>query len=487
MLNKFIEYSLQDSKALFNALDRAQTIYSTTHSVDITSILSTSTLSLKIFRQNFLDVEIPILKRSVDSFVRKGYFGGATDYYRAHGKNLHYYDVNSLYPFAMLNPMPLEMINHYKDMSNVNFDSFFGFCLCKIKTPKDIAIPLLPYKVGYKTTFPKGEWTGVYFSEELKEVMKHGYQITPLQGYEFSKTTLFNNYIQHFYNIKKVSNGPERFIAKMHLNQLYGIFGRKQDLIQTKLIKNSELRNYLIKYIVKSRIEINDDLSLILFHNNLNIATVKRLNVEFDSEFANYATSVKSNVAIAAAVTAYARTHMVRLKTDCAASNINVYYSDTDSIFTDKTLPDNLVGVELGLLKDELDGLVINEAYFLGIKQYGYWYQDSQARIFEKSVFAGVKRDSIAFKDVAHIFKGGSVVVSNPARFYKSFKNLDITIKDSIVTVQIEGAKPLVNNVYQPLTVKNLGNLDLHLGLFFRLKSLILRNLKLVRKFFNYD
>ena len=36
-------------------------------------------------------------------FVRKSYFGGATDYYRGHGYNLKYYDVNSLYPFAMKN------------------------------------------------------------------------------------------------------------------------------------------------------------------------------------------------------------------------------------------------------------------------------------------------------------------------------------------------------------------------------------------------
>lgn len=211
---------------MYNALDHAQTIYSNEHNVDITTILSTSTLSLKIFRQNFLKTDIPILKDSEDSFIRKGYFGGATDYYKAYGKNLHYYDVNSLYPFAMLNPMPLEMIKKHDDLSRMDFNNFFGFCLAEIKSPKSsyVKIPLLPYKKDQRTIFPIGEWFGVYFSEELKEAMKHGYLVRPISGYEFSRETLFNDYIKHFYLIKKISKGAERFIAKMHLNQLYGIF-----------------------------------------------------------------------------------------------------------------------------------------------------------------------------------------------------------------------------------------------------------------------
>ena len=38
-----------------------------------------------------------------DRFIRGSYYGGAVDYYKAYGENLHYYDVNSLYPYAMLN------------------------------------------------------------------------------------------------------------------------------------------------------------------------------------------------------------------------------------------------------------------------------------------------------------------------------------------------------------------------------------------------
>jgi len=87
------------------------------------------------------------------------------------------YDVNSLYPHAMKNPMPYKIIKHHKDMSNIiKLEDFFGFCLAEVTTPKNIDMCLLPYKHQGKTIFPKGTWLGVYFSEELKEVVKQGYQ-----------------------------------------------------------------------------------------------------------------------------------------------------------------------------------------------------------------------------------------------------------------------------------------------------------------------
>lgn len=73
LLEIFIKYSIQDSVCLYDALEYAQRIYILDHGVDITSIVSTSTLSLKIFRTNYLDVNIPTLKGNVENFIRKGY------------------------------------------------------------------------------------------------------------------------------------------------------------------------------------------------------------------------------------------------------------------------------------------------------------------------------------------------------------------------------------------------------------------------------
>jgi len=175
LLNEFKNYSLQDSIGLFKALKIAQNLYFDNYHVDITKILSTATLSLKIFRANFLEHNIPVLHESHDEFVRKGYFGGGTDIYKALAKNLHYYDINSLYPYAMKKPMPFEFIKYYNNMIGINLMNFFGFCEVEVNCPKDMKRPVLPVKYKGKTIYPTGTWQGVYFSEELKDVIKLGY------------------------------------------------------------------------------------------------------------------------------------------------------------------------------------------------------------------------------------------------------------------------------------------------------------------------
>jgi len=63
----------------------------------------------------------------MDGFIRNAYYGGGTDVYKAYGQDLKYYDVNSLYPFAMKNPMPYELIKFHNNLNNFNLDNFFGY------------------------------------------------------------------------------------------------------------------------------------------------------------------------------------------------------------------------------------------------------------------------------------------------------------------------------------------------------------------------
>ena len=109
LLAEFKKYAKQDSLTLYLAILNASYDYFKNYQIDLSDVLSTSSLSLKIFRSKFLDTKIPILNSVDDFFIRKSYIGGATDYYKLYGENLYYYDVNSLYPYAMLNPMPLSI------------------------------------------------------------------------------------------------------------------------------------------------------------------------------------------------------------------------------------------------------------------------------------------------------------------------------------------------------------------------------------------
>lgn len=370
----------------------------------------------------------------------------------------------------MLKPMPDKIIKFHNSITN--FYDFFGFCLAEIQAPKNILNPLLPYKKDGKTIYPTGTWIGIYFSQELKAVMKHGYKVQPIKGYEFSKIDLFTEYVQHFYSLKRDAVGPERWIAKMHLNQLYGIFGRKKELIHTINVNKQDIGKYISTKFIKTIIFITNTVSALLIINNLKPSIVKELNSHFESNFISSYSEVKSNVAIAACVTSYGRIHMIDIINYCNENNIKIYYMDTDSIFTDKPLDKALLGTSLGLMKDELKGSTIDEAYFLGIKRYGYWYIDINGNKIEQSVFSGITRNSLSFNEIVKLFNGQTLTKLIENRFYKSFKDLTIQIKNVNISVKMNPDKKLINNNYLPINIFNLTH-DLDTRTYFnKLKNI---------------
>jgi hypothetical protein len=113
----------------------------------------------------------------------------------------------------------------------------------------------------------------------------------------------------------------------MHLNQLYGYFGRKLDLIETLNVLNSDLDYYAATRVIKSIIKINDEVSTILISCNINQNIINKINSNFELKLSSNFKLVRTNVAISAAVTAYARVHMIPYKL-----LPGTVYTDTDSI-----------------------------------------------------------------------------------------------------------------------------------------------------------
>ena len=442
-LNKLIDYNAQDCSALFNALQKAQSSYYSLYSVDITTIVSTSSLALKIFRTKYQETNIPILKKSMDSFIRKSYFGGATDIYLNKVEDIKYFDVNSLYPFAMTQGMPL---NPVKVDKVIDLDNFFGFLKVEVYCPPSLKRPVLPCRFEGKTIFHTGTWTATYFSEEIKAVLKLdlGYKFTVIEAHSYTKEYLFQGFIKHFYEIKKNSVGPAKFLAKLCLNSLYGMFGRKLEINETLVVNSKNLLAISTTRIINSIITIKNDLFLVSASSNINTDTLSALNSMLKTDIAPAYQHINSNVAIASAVTAYARIHMMPHKLlDC------VVYTDTDSFFTTDLKPFlNMISDKLGDFKDELNGLVIDKAIFLGIKQYGYKYVDRDNKSITKSVFAGVKRNTLSLNDIEDMLHGKELTINNPSRFIRSLSNFSIQIKDFFTTVKQNSDKQLINNEY---------------------------------------
>ena len=166
---------------------------------------TTSSIGYKIFKTNFLDKsKLPIFNGIAHKNIRNAYYGGIVDVFKCHGFNLFMYDLNSQYPFAMLNPMP---VGKTIFLTSKNIEDYFGIVFANIERTNSIKgilnYPCLPYNINNQIYNPIGIWSGWYWSEELKFAKKFGYKIDVNYGYFFEAgNNVFKNYVNHFYSIK---------------------------------------------------------------------------------------------------------------------------------------------------------------------------------------------------------------------------------------------------------------------------------------------
>ena len=167
---------------------------------------------------------------------------------------------------------------------------------------------------------------------------------------------------------------------------------------------------------------------------------------------------------------------MMRYKALLSKLDIQLYYTDTDSIFIDKELPQELIGNELGLMKDELKGGIIKKAYFLGIKKYGYIDNNELVH----SVFSGVERNSLTWDEIEQIDNGLTIVKTSPPRFFKNIHNLNINIENNLETsIVFKTRKQLLNNRYLPIKI----NIKFLITIDYYLRIIKNRIIKLINKY----
>nr|QVJ98103.1 hypothetical protein [Apium graveolens] len=359
---ELLEYLKQDVLLLGGVLKKAQEIILNLYNVNINTVLTISSLAMRIFRIQYYDASsfpIHIPNVNEDKFIRKGYYGGHVDVYKPRGENLYYYDVNSLYPYVMQEyPMPAGKPTWNGDLRKKDLDTLYGFIEAFVKCPDSIKNPFLPYreKVNGSLIFPTGYFVGVYYSEELKYARDLGYTIYPLRGYLFKKTeSPFKTFVNDLYNsrlkAKKDGNEGMSYVYKILMNSLYGRFGINPKMTITEIC-DQDCYNQLVR---KDTFINGDKLNEDTYVANLN----KDLSTDSWDPPKNAA------VQLAAAITACARIHMYPYiaREDC-------YYTDTDSIVLGNPLSDDMVSSSvLGKLKLEDQ---IAWGLFLAPKTYCY-------------------------------------------------------------------------------------------------------------------
>jgi hypothetical protein len=104
--------------------------------------------------------------------------------------------------------------------------------------------------------------------------------------------------------------------------------------------------------------------------------------------------------------------------------NLNVLYTDTDSIDIDKPLDPKFIGKELGLMKLEC---VFKEAVFLCPKVYGGILDNGS----EMTKVKGFKND-VKYSDLKSLLIKDSSLELNQELWFKSVKEGTITIKEQL-------------------------------------------------------
>lgn len=414
------EYCISDVKILLEGCNVYSKLGYDLTGVDPLSKQTIASWVLNTYLSKFYDSEknpIGVLNKDEYDFIKRGFHGGRTECIRLYrewskqelheGKCGKYVDIQSLYPTTQFYdklpydiPEWVEFGNRTINENNKIVSEDFGFFEVDIEMNKDLFIsPLVNKGNGKLEASVENKTKMVYFSEELKQAVKDGCNITKIHKLlRFKYTTnLFKDFVSTFLEIKVNASGKPKFwnqqnkrkkfidyhykefgfrpdpqnerneglrsIAKLILNSLWGKFGQRPDMLQSEYISADKIKDWwrLLALSDKKLVDIKcDEISGdYLFVRYL------------DNREERNNTLKSTNIAIAASVTANAG---MRLYKEMRQLGKRVLYHDTDSIIYEYE-PDKYnikEGDYLGEWECETDGKKITKYCSIGPKSYAY-------------------------------------------------------------------------------------------------------------------
>lgn len=221
------KYLKSDVEGLLEALIKINNNVFNKYSLNITKLKTISSLALAAYRSSYLPEHLlqdfKFIKGELETEIRTAYFGGNVDVFINKISNGYYYDLNSQYLKAMLNDMPVG--DPVLSLEN-NLENIFGFVYGEITAPDEntLQVPFIQYRdpLGKINTCPRGKFSRLIFSEEIKYALKFGYKINIKYCYQFQRGVgLFNKYVEDHFEIKESTKDPvQRSLAKLLLNSL---------------------------------------------------------------------------------------------------------------------------------------------------------------------------------------------------------------------------------------------------------------------------
>lgn len=336
--------------------------------------LTTASQALNIFRTKFLECDLFRVKEKHEKLFREHHYsGGRVEVYKGSG-TVHHFDVNSLYPYAMLGEMPCGRLRETKTYDKDRI----GFYSVNIKSTPDWYISPLLVKKSKRNYFVNGAGTYYLNSDTINYLVKeHGIKFTVNYGLVFSdREPLFEDYVSYFYQLKSRikkqmgshdssgdANAGVYYICKLMLNALYGKLG------QTRIRQSVEPYN---GQEVFSEFATGNSFSLVLVKHSS--------HSEFILPY------------LAGYITERARLYHYKILASVAK---DVYYCDTDSVLCSTDSLKKKVSDKIGWLS--------YTGKYKGIFLAGKTYALKDPKGNESITFKGFDSDDFSFKKFERI------------------------------------------------------------------------------------
>ena len=359
---------------------------------------------------------------------RDAFYGGRTNatkllYNFKENECGRYVDFCSLYPTVQYyKKYPIGHPVKIHNPKKYSKTSWYGLIKCKVLAPRKLYHPVLPQRIKVDSyeklvftlcktcaetrnknkcnhTYTQRSFVGTWTTDEVSKAVEKGYKV--LRVYEvwhFAKSTdtLFKGYIRRFMKIKLESskydfktkedeasfkakikdsldidvekfefNAGLRSIAKLCLNSLWGKFGQRSNMSQTKYI--TDVSDFY-------EILLDDKLS----NKNFNFIDENMVQMTFNFKDQFVDNSNNTNIFVACFTTSHARI-MLYNKLDYLKEK--VLYFDTDSIiYVDDGTRTIKTGDMLGDMTDEIPGKAITNFISTGPKSYSFLYGSNEQK-----------------------------------------------------------------------------------------------------------
>ncbi len=273
----------------------------------------------------------------------------AGDWDVARERDIKGYDINSMFPFCMLNDFPEYL------MEDPHMDKAKGMVEATISVPEDMHVAPLVYRdANGALIYPVGVFRGTWTYDEISMAVRVGCKVIKVHKALGCNTLVrpFDQFIKTLYAKRKVSKDEsERLFLKVLMNSLYGKIASKNTVTRT-VSRYNLMQNLKDKKISEARMA---EVKWINYHRGL---------LDYFTPQQDYV-----NVCWGSMITAYARNLLTHYLWQVPPEKL--IYCDTDSIYCINHELE--ISKELGGMKLEKEASVMEVLQPKAYRLDDYW------------------------------------------------------------------------------------------------------------------